>query len=57
MDIILYQRIGNRWEFRYDRNGDTYTGFGYDAPTARCDLFNKLGWEIARFNRAEFRRF
>jgi len=57
MDIILFQRISGGWEYQYTCNGETYSGFDYDATIARAKLLKKLGWNKRRFDSADFRRF
>jgi len=57
MDVILWQKISGGIEYRYTAWGETYTGFGYDHPTARMALFKRLGWRENRFNKADFRKF
>jgi hypothetical protein len=57
-DVILFQRVGGGWEFRYTSSaGETYTAFAYDWLLAKARLFKQLGWDQLRFGRAEFRRF
>jgi len=57
-DVILFQRVGGGWEFRYTSSeGETYTAFAYDWLLAKARLFKQLGWDRLRFDRAEFRKF
>jgi hypothetical protein len=56
-DIILFQRVGGGWEYRYTSDGATYTAFAYDAGLAKARLMRQLGWDRQRFERADFRRF
>ncbi len=58
MDIILFQRIGGRWEYHYTaQDGEKYVGEGEDHADARARLRARLGWTGYRFDRANFRRF
>jgi hypothetical protein len=56
-DVILFQRISGGWEYRYTRDCETYRGFANNPILARDRLLNQLGWELRRFDSADFRRF
>ena len=56
-DVILFQRIGGGWEYRYTRDCETYRAFDHDPVQARARLKRQLGWERWRFDAAQFRRF
>ncbi len=57
VDVILFQRIGGGWEYRYTSDGETYRAFDYDPAQSRAQLLRRLGWDRGRFDRADFRRF
>ncbi len=57
-DVILFQRVGGGWEFRYTSSeGETYTAFAYDWLLAKARLMRQLGWDQRRFFGADFRKF
>jgi hypothetical protein len=56
-DVILFQRIGGGWEYRYISDCEAYRGFHHDPVLARTGLFRQLGWDRQRFESAEFKRF
>ena len=56
-DVILFQRISSGRIYEYTRDGETYRGFDCDPAQARARLLRKLGWDMRRFDRADFRRF
>jgi len=56
-EVILFQRVGGGWEFRYTSEYETYTAFAYDAGLANARLMRQLGWDQRRFFGADFRKF
>lgn len=56
-DVILFQRISGGWEYRYSREGDTWSAFDFDPAQAKARLKRQLGWDRQRFECADFRRF
>ena len=46
MDVNLFQRISGGWEYRYTRDGVTYSGFDHDPVLARAQLFRRLGQDL-----------
>ena len=56
-DVILFQRISGGWEYRYTREGDTWSVFDTCPTQAKARLKRQLGWDRQRFERADFRRF